>query len=42
MSEKYMNGLCFWAYSLTVVGPVAVLSTGQYSTCEPAEGIVCM
>ncbi len=37
-----MNGLCFCAYSLTVTGPVGVSITGQYSTCDPTSGIVCM
>src|SRR5674476_904549 len=38
MSEKYINGLCFCAYSLTVVP----LMTGAYSPSKPALGMDCM
>src|SRR5262245_48486018 len=37
-SEKYMNGLCFCAYSFTVVP----LTVGAYSPPKPACGIDCM
>src|SRR5664280_503559 len=38
MSEKYMKGLCFCAYRLTVVP----LMTGAYSPSKPVLGMDCM